>query len=585
MKNIILSILISIPFFSYSQELDKEFLDTLPIEMQEELEGSVEAKNLKEKPIYRKASTMIDKLEDEDDDDKEKEKMRQVFGTQFFDVMQSSFMPINEPNLDSSYVLDFGDVLEIQMVGSENSKDTYSILRDGSININDIGKIYVAGMALENAMSLIKAKASNIFTDVNTFVSLVEIRDIQVLITGNAYNPGIYTLSGNSNVLHALSMAGGVSENGSFREIQLIRNNIVIATIDLYDLFIYGKSNFRERLRSVNTILVGPSKILASVWSGVRRPGLYEMKEAETFSDLISFANGLKNNINSSSIKIQSLDNEKVILKNYDFDKLNLITVSNKDTLIIHEYKYGTIKITGAVKSPGEYSIVEGDTLSQAIIRAGGYSKFAYPFGGYLDNKKTLKLNEDAKNKLADSFGMNILEKGILESKSDATNSVRVIINQMKKTKSTGRVVAEFDLDVINANPLLDTYLEDGDELIIPTITTQVYVFGEVNSQGAVRYSSNKDLEYYLTIAGGTLDTSDKERIFIVNPNGSVVDYNQKNLPYIFAEDNTVNIYPGSIIYVPRSTNNQSTTVTASIWAPIISSLALSLASLSALNN
>tara|TARA_B100000780_G_C21123649_1_gene455449 strand:+ start:775 stop:2508 length:1734 start_codon:yes stop_codon:yes gene_type:complete len=577
MKNIILSISILIPLFIYSQELDREFLDTLPEEMQEELEGTVEAKSLKEKPVYRKASTMIDKPGGI--------KMQDVFGSQFFDVMQSSFMPINEPNLDSSYVLDFGDVLEIQMVGSENSKETYSISRDGSININDIGKIYIAGISLENAISLIKTKASNIFIDVDTFVSLIEIRDIQVLITGNAYNPGIFTLSGNSNILHALSMAGGVSDSGSYREIQLIRNNITIATIDLYNLFIYGKSNFRERLRSGDTILVGPSKILASVWSGVRRPSTYEMKEGETFSDLISFANGIKDNTNTSSIRVQSLRKEKVILINYDLDKLQLTEVLNKDTLIIREYQYGAIKITGAVKSPGEYNIVEGDTVRQAVLRAGGYTDFAYPFGGYLANKKTLRLNEEARDSLADSFAMNSFERGIAESPSGSTNSMRLIIDQMKKAKTTGRVVAEFDLDVLEADPSLDIYLEHGDELFIPTITSQVYVFGEVNSQGAVRYSPEKSLEHYLAISGGVLETSDDNRIYVVNPNGSVVDYSKRNLPYIFAENNSVSIYPGSIIYVPRSTDIQNSTVTASIWAPILSSLALSLASLSALNN
>jgi protein involved in polysaccharide export with SLBB domain len=84
---------------------------------------------------------------------------------------------------------------------------------------------------------------------VEAFITLVNIRDIQVLVTGNAYNPGIYTLNGNSNILSALSMAGGVNENGSYRKIDLIRNNEVIKSVDLYDIFIYGKSSFGERIK------------------------------------------------------------------------------------------------------------------------------------------------------------------------------------------------------------------------------------------------------------------------------------------------------------------------------------------------
>jgi len=88
------------------------------------------------------------------------------------------------------------------------------------------------------------------------------------LITGNAYNPGIYTLNGNSNLLHALSMAGGIDENGSYRQIELIRDDVVINSIDLYDIFIHGKSGFGQRLRSGDSILIKPANELITLfWS------------------------------------------------------------------------------------------------------------------------------------------------------------------------------------------------------------------------------------------------------------------------------------------------------------------------------
>ena len=151
-------------------------------------------------------------------------------------------MPINEPNLDSTYILDFGDTLEIQLIGQKNSIDNLSIKRDGSINIPEIGKIFVSGLSLDEVNGLIKSKISSAYIGVEAFISLINIRDIQIIVTGNAYNPGIYTLNGNSNILNALSMAGGVSENGSYRKIDLIRNNEIIRSFDLYDIFMYGKS-------------------------------------------------------------------------------------------------------------------------------------------------------------------------------------------------------------------------------------------------------------------------------------------------------------------------------------------------------
>ena len=135
-------------------------------------------------------------------------------------------MPINEPNPDSSY-LDTGDVLNIQLIGQEDINDVFPIGGDGSISMPDVGKLTLAGLTLKEAVSLIKSKVANIYigTDV---LSLDQIRDVNVLISGNAKNPGVYTLTGNSNILHAITVAGGINDFGSYREINLLRNGEII---------------------------------------------------------------------------------------------------------------------------------------------------------------------------------------------------------------------------------------------------------------------------------------------------------------------------------------------------------------------
>ena len=142
--------------------------------------------------------------------------------------------------------------------------------------------------------------------------------------------------------------------------------------------------------------------------------------------------------------------------------------------------------------------------------------------------------------------------------------------------------MAEFDIDMISANPSLDTILEDQDRIMIPHITQQVYVYGEISNQGAVRYSPGKDLKYYLKNAGGILDTGEKDTIFVVHPNGKTERLsNNRNL----FSNNDVLMYPGSIIYVPHTGSLIDGMRSAALWAPIISSIALSLTSLSVINN
>ncbi len=586
MNKLFLSSLIILSSLLVSQEifdLDEEYLDSLPDGVKEDLEEQMKGKKMTEDPVYRAASTMIDKNIGPDG---EGDESLDVFGKKFFDVMQSSFMPINEPNLDNDYILDFGDILEIQLVGQSDFSEEISVRRDGSINIPDVGKIYVAGLSLVEASSLIKAKIKEIFIATEAFISLTNIRDIQILITGNAYNPGIYTLNGNSNILHALNMAGGIDENGSYRNIKHIRNNETINTIDLYNLFIFGKFNSNTRLRSGDSIVVSSSQKIVNVISGVKRPGFYELKDGETLIDLIEFSNGLNSESDLESIKLERTVGENILTSSPSYDDLKTIVAANNDTLIIKEFKFGNVKVGGAVKIPGVYKISEGETLKDIITRAGGYESNAYSFGGYLNNVRSLEINKDAKERLYSSFLRNIIENAGPGNIASDKGSLPLILEELRNAPDTGRVIAEFDLDAISANPDLDTLLEDGDEIMIPLITQQVYVYGEVNNTGAIRYVPNKDVSYYVSGSGGILNSGDKSLIFVVHPNGLTQSINVRNQRISFINgNNRIPIYPGSIIYVPRTAELSNSIQVAAVWAPIISSLALSVASISSLNN
>lgn len=592
-KKVIFTFLLVIPFVAFSQDLDldEEYLDSLPEGVREDVMEKIEAQEESEKPVYRRASSMIDKrlkkkLEKMTDDEIVELEASYVFGKKIFDMMQSTFMPVNEPNIDSSYVLDFGDILEIQIISLDGSLDEYPIKRDGSINIPDVGKIYLSGLSLSEASALIQTKIKTKYIGAESYVSLTNIRDIQVLVSGNAYNPGIYTLNGNSNILHALNMAGGIDEIGSYRSIDLIRNNEIVDSIDLYEMFIFGKSDFGSNLRTGDSIFVNSSKKIATIVSGVKRPGKYEMKDSETIKDLIRFSNDFKSEANTANITHQTTKNGNILNSTVSVDDIAKIVVSDGDLVIISEYEYLDVEILGAVINPGKYKILNGETLSDLILKSGGYKESAYPFGGFLNNIKSEEINLEAKDKLYNQFIMNLIDSKAIGA-ADSTESLPLILENLKDSPVSGRVIAEFDLDVIASDPFLDTALEDGDKIIIPNITQQIYIYGEVSNQGAVRYSPNKNTKYYLDRSGGVLNTADNDNIFIVHPNGVTQRMSSRsNIFSMFGGiDSDVLIYPGSVIYVPRSTNITDRTTIAAIWAPIVSSLALSIASISALNN
>lgn len=570
----LLIIFASITLLVSSQEIDQAYLESLPEDVRDDVLNKIDQREEIEKPVYRRASTKIDKTESKIG----------VFGESFFDTMQTTFMPVNEPNMDASYILDFGDEIQVQLIGQEDSIESHTINRDGSINMAEIGKIVLAGLSLAEASSFIKAKVDNAYIGTQAFVSLVRIRDINVLIAGNAFNPGVYTLSGNANMLHALNMAGGINEYGSYRNISLVRDGKIINTLDIYDVLINGNLKFNERLRSGDSIVVQRVGTSLSILSGVNRPSKYELKEDENLYDLINYANGLNTDADISNINMKTSISGSNNLVKIEYDNLGKYEYKDEDSLFISEFKYNSIKIEGAIKNPGIYKIAYGTKLSEVIEISGGYEESAYPFAGYLNNQRAFEINQIAKEKLYDTFLNNLITNS---STKNIDESIGLILQQLKNAAVYGRVIAEFDTDVIYANPELDTILEDGDEIIIPSTTQQVYVQGEVSNPGAVRYSSMKDLEYYINNAGGYLQSSDSDTIFIVHPNGQTINLNSKGgrLSFLSSENSDQLIYPGSIIFVPRSTNFANPTEVASIWAPIISSIALSLTSLSVLNN
>lgn len=590
MKIFLLSIILLSPSFLLSQDYnqyDREYLESLPDDIRQDLLLKIDAKEELEKPVYRRGSSEIDKPDDEINS--MMESLR--FGAKIFDTMQTSFMPINEPNFDNSYILDFGDVLEVQLIGQKNTLETILVKRDGTINIPDIGKVYVSGLPLEDAVELISKKVETTLIGTSAYISLTNIRDIQVLISGNAYNPGIYTLNGNSNALHALSMAGGIDELGSYRSIKIIRKDEVIDELDLYDIFVYGKSNFGPRLRSGDSIFVTPHKSLVNVSTGVKRPATYELKTNETFFDVINFANGISTNADLNFIAIERIVEDSIQLDRIEnLDQLKDLKASDGDALFIKEFNLSAVTLKGAVNVPGRYLIKEGETLSSIIERAGGYRDTAYPFGGNLQNKRALEISLAAKENLYDQFLEEILFAISMNPGGGGSSldpNLIPILEDLRDSSESGRVMAEFDLDVISDDENLDTTLEDGDEILIPYITQQVYIYGEVNNSGTVRYSANKNLEYYIRNAGGLKNSSDKKSIFIVHPNGStkLLTPNNGTFSFLNSQKSSLDIYPGSVIYVPRKSNTRNPVLIASVWAPIVSSLALSITSLSVLDN
>ena len=576
MKNIAIFTFIIFTSFIISQEFNEDYLQSLPPELREDILTRVDAKKESEKPIYRNLSSQLEKPFVSSG----------IFGEKFFTTYQSTFMPINEPNFDTNYILDYGDVLKIQLIGQKDLIDNYEISRDGSINLPDIGQIYLSGNTLKEAISMIRENITSAYIGTDVFVSLESVRDVNVIVSGNVFNPGIYTLSGNSNPIHALVMAGGVDKFGSYRDIKVKRGNKVIHTIDVYDFLINGKSETYHRLQSGDLVFVEKAQKHILVQGGVNRPMKYELKNDETLDMAIYYANGYSTlgdlkNISINRINLGSIDS---ISLGPD-DSLSNYLAKDKDVLNVQIFKYKNVSISGSVKNPGDYTIEPGQGILDLVNRAGGYSKNAYPYGGVVLNKEVLAINAKANKNLYENLLDAIID---ISSKNPITDnsSLLELITLVAETEPNGRIQAEFDINILKQDPTKDIILQDEDEIFIPEKVNHIYIYGEISNQGTIRFKENEGVNYYINKKGGLLKSADNKSIYVLLPNGNTFKLNQRKKIFSNNKISSQKLYPGSVIFIPREIDDsyiRQQTIQA--YASILGNLGISLASLSVLKD
>ena len=134
------------------------------------------------------------------------------------------------------YIIDVGDKFAV-LISDDKSIEGVMVNRDGSIQIPKLGKIFVAKKKLSEVDSLVKSVAAEKLIGVDVEISLSSLRDMQIVVLGGVESPGIYTISGGSNFLGAINVAGGISENGSL-EVLILEEMVRLLRILIYMIFL-----------------------------------------------------------------------------------------------------------------------------------------------------------------------------------------------------------------------------------------------------------------------------------------------------------------------------------------------------------
>ena len=415
---------------------------------------------------------------------KEAEKEK-VFGRNIFNTSNLTFEPsINLPT-PTNYRLGAGDEIIIDIWGSSQITIQETISPDGTIHIDKIGLVYLNGMTINQATNYLKKELNKIYAGLTDEspnsqikVTLGKTRTIQINIMGEVFQPGTYALSAFSTVFHALYSAGGVSDIGSLRNIQVVRNSKIIANVDVYEFIMNGKTQDDIKLQEGDVIIVPPYEALVNIEGKVKRPMKYEMKNDETVATLLKYAGNFASDAYTRSIKVIRQNGKEYQIFTVDDIDYSVFKIKDGDILtaeaILNRFE-NKLEIKGAVYRPG-----------------------VYQYGGNLNTVR--QLIEKADGVMADAF----LGRAVLQ----------------RQREDLTREIIQVDLKAILGGTKPDISLQRNDVLYIPSIHDlqdlgNIEVFGEVARPGKYIYADNMTLEDLIIQAGGLLESASTVKVDI----------------------------------------------------------------------
>ena len=406
-----------------------------------------------------------------------------VFGRNIFRSRNLTFAPSQNMATPANYKLGPGDEVIIDIWGANQNTIREFISPDGNINIPNIGLVYLSGMTIKEADNYLRKELTKIYAGIadnnsqtEIKVTLGQIRTIQINVMGEVAVPGTYSLSSFSTIFHALYKAGGVNKLGSLRNIRLVRNNKTIATLDIYEFILGGKTLTDSQLQEGDVIIVPPYEMLVDIQGNVKRPMYYEMKKGETVQSLIEYAGNFTGDAYTKNLRMTRQNGKEYQIFTIDDIDYSVFKLMDGDVVsisaMLDRYE-NKLEIKGAVYRPG-----------------------VYQYSGQLNTVK--QLVEKAEGTTGDAF----LTRAVLH----------------REREDLTKEVIQVDLKNILNGSKPDIALQRNDELYIPSIHDLqdlgvITVFGEVARPGEFPFAENTTLEDIIIQAGGLKESASTVRV------------------------------------------------------------------------
>ncbi|WP_442858142.1 polysaccharide biosynthesis/export family protein [Alteromonas sp. 76-1] len=452
--------------------------------------------------------------------------------------------------LNDNYLVAPGDKISIWLWGAINYSDVSTVDNQGNIFIPNIGPIRVANTPAGSVNQTVSSKIRQVYTnDVNVYVNLLTSTPVAVYVSGPILRPGQYAGLASDSVLYYLKRAGGIDfQRGSFRKIDVIRNNEVIATADLYAFFRNGKLP-KISFKDGDTILVRPIGNTIVVETGARNSFTFEFSDEELTGEVVNyFARPGEFASHASVAGVRDNKQFARYLSLTDFESLPLKAGDTVEYVADNEAQIYRINVAGAFSGASQLMVDKGTRLLDVLDHIEADTTLSDTQNIYL-----LRESVAIKQKEIIEQGLERLERSMYTAPISSTGEgairaqeaqlVADFIARARQVEPQGRVVVSENGDTANI------LLEPNDTIVIPEITDLIHIGGEVLLPQSVVFNPDADTEDYIAWAGGFTERAEDERILIVRKNGNVAFANIDN-GILTANGSGAKLLPGDQIIV-----------------------------------
>lgn len=290
--------------------------------------------------------------------------------------------------VQDNYVLGPGDEIDVTLRGQENAEYRVFVDRNGQVIIPKLAPISAAGRTLGALRRDLEDAINRAYVSTQGYVTIGQLRQVSVLVSGEVSNPGTRVLTGLSSPLDAILLSGGIKKAGSLRNVKLIRDGHT-RTIDLYDVITQGGSGQQINLMDGDRIVVptlGPT-VAISGW--VRRPAIYELPQGTTgisAGRLIALAGGteVRGKYRISLLRLDREGQSKLVSAN------KATTVHDSDVLSVQPAATQTTSkatLSGGMAMAGRFAVGHNTMLSDLIKAPGALGEAPYTLIGLISRR------------------------------------------------------------------------------------------------------------------------------------------------------------------------------------------------------